>query len=155
MPRRIYTDGRDFPKDVEPGYMGYSIGKWRDSDGAGRFDTLEVETRNFKGPRTFEGTGIPLHADNQSVVKERIYLDRADSEILHNDITVEDHALTRPWTVNKRYRRVRDVVWYEDNCTENNHHVVVGREEYFLGGDFLMPSRRGQAPPDLRYFERK
>jgi hypothetical protein len=154
MPRRIYTDGRDFPKDAEPGYMGYSIGKWLDADGDGRFDTLEVETRNFKGPRTFEPSGIPLHEDNQSVIKERIYLDKTDSEILHNDITVEDHALTRPWTVNKRYRRLRDVVWYEDNCTENNNHVVVGKEDYFIGADgFLMPSRKGQAPPDLRHFK--
>jgi hypothetical protein len=154
MPRRIYTDGRDFPKEAEPGYMGYSIGKWLDTDGDGRFDTLEVETRNFKGPRTYEPSGIALHADNHSVIKERIYLDKADSEVLHNEITVEDHALTHPWTVNKRYRRLRDVVWYEDNCTEDNHHVIVGKEDYFIGGDgFLMPSRKGQAPPDLRYFK--
>jgi hypothetical protein len=154
MPRRIYTDGRDFPKEGEPGYMGYSIGKWLDTDGDGRFDTLEVETRNFKGPRTYEPSGIPLHEDNQSVIKERIYLDKTDSEILHNDITVEDHALTRPWTVNKRYRRLRDVIWYEDNCTENNNHVVVGKEDYFIGADgFLMPARKGQAPPDLRHFK--
>jgi len=155
MPRRIYTDGRDFPKDAEPGYMGYSIGKWLDTDGDGRFDTLEVETRNFKGPRTFEGSGIPLHADNQSVIKERIYLDRNDRDILHNEITVEDHALTRPWTVDKHYRRLHDVIWYEDNCTEDNHHVIVGKEDYFVSGDgYLMPARKGQAPPDLRFFER-
>src|SRR5258707_4814572 len=65
MPRRIYTDGRDFPQEHEPGFMGYSIGKWLDTDGDGRFDTLEVETRNFKGPRTYEFSGIPLHKDNQ------------------------------------------------------------------------------------------
>src|SRR5262249_37434835 len=47
MPRRIYTDGRDFPTEEEPSFMGYSIGKWSDADGDGRFDTLEVETRNF------------------------------------------------------------------------------------------------------------
>jgi hypothetical protein len=154
MPRRIYTDGRDFPQNAEPGYMGYSIGKWLDTDGDGRFDTLEVETRNFKGPRTFEGSGIPLHADNQSVIKERIYLDKTDRDVLHNEITVEDHALTRPWTVDKRHRRISDVLWYEDNCTEDNHHVIVGKEDYFVGGDgYLMPARKGQAPPDLRYFE--
>ena len=39
MPRRIYTDGRNFPEAAEPGYMGYSIGKWLDTDGDGRFDT--------------------------------------------------------------------------------------------------------------------
>ena len=154
MPRRIYTDGRDFPREAEPGYMGYSIGKWLDTDGDGRFDTLEVETRNFKGPRTYEPSGIPLHQDNQSVIKERICLDKADRDILHNEITVFDHALTRPWTVDKRYRRLHEVLWYEDNCTEDNHHVVVGKEDYFVGGDgYLMPSRKDQAPPDLRYFK--
>ena len=156
MPRRIYTDGRDFPNGAEPGYMGYSIGRWLDTDGDGRFDTLEVETRNFKGPRTYEPSGIPLHEDNQSIIKERISLDKADGDILHNEITVYDHALTRPWTVDKRYRRLHDVLWYEDNCTEDNHHVIIGKEDYFVGGDgYLMPSRKGQPPPDLRYFKPK
>jgi hypothetical protein len=153
MPRRIYTDGREFPKEHEPGFMGYSIGRWLDTDGDGRFDTLEVETRNFKGPRTYEFSGIPLHNDNESIIRERIYLDKTDRNIMHNEITVYDHALTRPWTVNKRYSRQHEVVWYEDNCTENNLHVIVGKEDYFLSADgFLMPTRKGQAAPDLRYF---
>jgi hypothetical protein len=153
MPRPICTDGRHFPKDAEPGYMGYSIAKWLDTDGDGRFDTLEVETRNFKGPRTYEGNGIPLRSDNQSI-KECIFLDKTDRNILHNEITVEDHALTHMWTVDKRYHRIHDVLWYEDNCTEDNHHVIVGKEDYFVSGDgYLMASRKGWAPPDLRYFE--
>jgi hypothetical protein len=153
MPRRIHTDGREFPKEHEPGFMGYSIARWLDTDGDGRFDTLEVETRNFKGPRTYEFSGIPLHKDNQSIIKERIYLDKTDRNIMHNEITVHDHALTRPWTVNKRYSRQHEVVWYEDNCTENNLHVVIGKEDYFLSADgFLMPTRKDQAAPDLRYF---
>ena len=115
---------------------------------------LEVETRNFKGPRTYEPSGIPLHGDNESVILERIYLDKADPDIMHNDITAIDHALTRPWTVNKRYRRERNVIWYEDNCTENNRHIIVGKEAYFLSADgYLMPTRKDQVPPDLRYFK--
>ena len=154
MPRRIYTDGRDFPTDQEPSFMGYSIGKWLDTDGDGRYDTLEVETRNFKGPRTVEFSGIPLHDDNETVVKERIFLDKADNDIMHNVITVIDHAFTHPWTVDKRYRRDRNVLWYEDNCNENNHHIVIGKENYFVSGDgYLMPARKDQAPPDLRYFK--
>src|SRR6516164_2064225 len=35
--RRIFTDGRDWPTDVEPTYAGYSIGKWIDEDGDGRY----------------------------------------------------------------------------------------------------------------------
>ena len=34
--RRIFTDGRDWPKDLEATYAGYSIGKWIDQDGDGR-----------------------------------------------------------------------------------------------------------------------
>ena len=35
MIRRIYTDGRSFPADEAPSWMGYSIGKWLDEDGDG------------------------------------------------------------------------------------------------------------------------
>jgi len=156
MPRRIYTDGRDFPKEEEPAYMGYSIGKWFDTDGDGAYDTLEVETRNFKGPRTYEPSGIPLHHDNQSIIRERIYLDRNDHDLMHNEITTIDNALTRPWTVMKNYRRDRNVRWLEDNCEENNNHVGIGNEYYFLSGDgYLMPTKKDQAPPDLRYFKQR
>src|SRR5215475_12926223 len=105
-PRRIYTDGRRFPKDEEPTYVGYSIGKWLDTDGDGRFDTLEVETRNIKTPRTYEATGIPFADDGQGIVRERIFLDKTNPDILLNEVTTYDHALTRPWTVTKHYQRV-------------------------------------------------
>ena len=106
--RRIFTDGRDWPEEIEPTYAGYSIGKWTDEDGDGRYDMLEVETRGFKGRRAYDATGLPLHYDNQSVFKERIHLDKADSNLMHDEITVIDHALTRPWTVDKKYVRSRD-----------------------------------------------
>jgi hypothetical protein len=154
MPRRVYTDGRDFPKDDEPSFMGYSIGKWLDEDKDGRFDTLEIETRNFKGPRTVEFSGIPLAEDNETIVKERLSLDKTDTNVMHNIITIIDNAFTRPWTVDKRYVRDRKVHWFEDNCNENNHHIVVGKDNYFVSGDgYLMPTRKDQAPPDLRYFK--
>jgi len=154
MPRRIYTDGRSFPTDEEPSFMGYSIGKWLDTDGDGRFDTLEVETRNFKGPRTVESTGIPLHDDNETVVRERISLDKTDNNMMHNEITIIDHAFTQPWTVDKRYSRQHKVLWIEASCNENNHHIVIGDQNYFVSGDgYLMPARKDQPPPDLRYFK--
>ena len=43
----------------------------------------------------------------------------------------------------------------EYDCSENNHHVLIGGQDYFLSGDdMLMPSKMGQAPPDLRYFDK-
>jgi hypothetical protein len=155
--RRIFTDGRDWPKDPEPAYFGYSIGKWIDTDGDGRYDLLEAETRGpFRGPRAFDVTGAPLHADNKTVVKERYYLDKANPDILHNDVTVIDSALTRPWTVNKTYGREPDrdtPFWRENNCAENNRHVKIGDQNYMLSAEgLLMPTRKDQSPPDLRYF---
>jgi hypothetical protein len=154
MPRRIYTDGRSFPTNEEPTYMGYSIGKWIDGDGDGKYDMLEVETRNFKGLRTYENSGMRLHDDNASVIKERFFLDKANPDLLRIEITSIDHALTRPWTVLKTFRRERKVMWAEYDCAESNNHVVVGKEYYFLSGDgYLMPTRKDQPPPDPRYFK--
>lgn len=125
MPRRIYTDGRDWPKDPEPTFAGYSIGTWRDEDGDGHYDTLTVETRGFKGPRTFDASGLPLHEDGATVVKERIYPDKSDRKLLHDEITVIDNALTRPWTVTRSYRRDPNArpVWREVVCAESNRYV--------------------------------
>jgi hypothetical protein len=106
-PRRIFTDGRQWPKEIEPSFNGLSIGRWIDADADGRFTTLEVETRAMKGPRTFEASGIRLHDDNQTVVQERIHLDKTDKNTLVDEITTIDHALTRPWTVTKKYARER------------------------------------------------
>ena len=126
--RRIFTDGRDWPAEIEPSFLGYSIGRWIDEDGQGRYTTLEVETRGFKGPRAFDHTGLPLHFDNQSIFKERFYLDKRDPNPRPN--------------------------WMEYNCAEGNDQIVVGKENYFLSADgFLMPARKDQAPPNLKYFK--
>jgi hypothetical protein len=155
--RRIFTDGRDWPSDIEPTYAGYSIGRWIDEDGDGRYNVLEVETRGpFKGPRAYDATGLPLHFDNQSVFMERIHRDKADPNILHDEITVIDHALTRPWTVDKRYVRSQDprLDWDEAYCTEGTAYIAIGKEGYYLSADgLLMPAKKNQAPPDLRYFK--
>ena len=121
--RRIFTDGRAWPKEgeVDPSYIGYSIGRWIDENGDGRYDVLEVETRGpFKGPRAYDHSGLPLHFDNQSTFKERFYLDKNNPNILHDEITVFDNALTRPWSVDKTFRRNSNsyLNWDEINCNE-------------------------------------
>jgi hypothetical protein len=159
--RRIHTDGRDWPADMDdyPQFSGYSIGRWIDADGAGRYSTLEVETRGLKNPRTYDATGIPFHADGRTIIRERIHLDQANPNALYDEITVFDHALTRPWSALKSYRRLPSkgpIWWREDVCTENNVHVAIGKEEYFLSADgLLMPARKDQPAPDLRYFKQK
>jgi hypothetical protein len=153
--RRIFTDGRDWPQTIAPAYAGYSIGRWIDEDGDGVYDTLMVETRAFKGPRAVDETGLPLHVDNQSIFKERIWRDKGNPRILHDEMTIIDHAFTRPWTVDKRYVHNPNPrpEWIEFYTTENNAQVKIGKENYFLSWDgLLMPAKKNQPPPDLRYF---
>jgi hypothetical protein len=47
---------------------------------------------------------------------------------------VIDHALTRPWTVTRKYQR------------DSNSQPVWRADGY------LMPAKKDQAPPDLKYF---
>jgi hypothetical protein len=154
--RRIFTDGRAWPKEMVPSFGDTSIGQWIDTTGSGRYDLLEVETRGLMGPRTYDGSGLPFHEDNETVIKERIYLDKADKNILVDEITVSDHALTRPWSMTKRYVRKaeKQPVWLEAVCAENNPHIVIADQPYMLSADGrLMPAKKDQPPPDLRYFK--
>ena len=89
--RRIFTDGRSFPKEAKPTFSGYSIGRWEGSDG--RYDTLAIETRFIRGPRAYDSSGLPFHANNGTVVHERIYLDKSNPNVLRDDVTVIDDAL--------------------------------------------------------------
>jgi hypothetical protein len=154
--RRIYTDGRAIPEDAEENYAGYSVGKWIDTKGDGHYDELDVETRAFKGPRAYDASGLPLAFDNQSIFKERFHLDKSDPNLLHDEITVIDHALTRPWSVDKTFRRSNKKYpnWGRSSCNEGNNQLVIGTENYFLSAEgMLMPAKKDQPPPDLRYFK--
>jgi hypothetical protein len=130
--RRIFTDGRDWPKNIEPAIDGYSL--------------------------AYDPSGMPFHDDDETVVTERIYLDKSNPNLMHNEMTVFDHALTRPWSVHKKYERnPKDMqpIWYEDICAEGQAQMRVGKERYYLSADgYLMPVKKGQAPPDTRYFGR-
>ena len=57
----------------------------------------------------------------------------------------------------KNFRRVADPqpFWREVNCSENNNHVEIGKENYMKGADgYLMPTKKDQPPPNLRYFKK-
>ncbi|HLH99018.1 MAG TPA: hypothetical protein VKW08_28240 [Xanthobacteraceae bacterium] len=148
--RRIYTDGRTWPAEVTPSFVGYSIGRWVEQGSDGGYAALEAETRFLKGPRSLDASGLPLHADNETIVKERIYLDSANRNLLHDRVTTIDHAYTRPWTVIRSYNRDPDPVWVENNCGADNHYVSLGKETYFISADgYLMPTKKNQAVPRL------
>lgn len=152
--RRVYTDGRDWPSALQKSSLGYSIGKWIAEDNNDRYNTLEIETRGIKNPHVYDSSGVPFHRDEGAIVKERIRLDKTRPEVLNNKITTIDNALTRPWTITRSYSRHRDYTWGEYICAQDNEHLTIGKEDYFMSADgLLMPVRKDQPPPDLRYFD--
>jgi len=151
--RRVYTEGRDRPATITPSFDGYSIGKWVDQDANGRYRALEIETRGMKGPRTLDASGLPLHPDNATIVKERFYLDAANPNRLHDQVTTFDHAYTRPWTVTRDYNRLAHIPEVETNCQVENRYVILNKETYFISLDgYLMPTKKNQPAPDLKNF---
>jgi hypothetical protein len=111
--RQVFTDGRELPKDPNPSWMGYSIGKW---DG----DSLVVETAGFNGKTWLDQAGHP--ATEALHVTERFR--RPDFGHLNIEITIDDpKAYTKPWTVTEGMRLLADTDLLEFVCTENNRDL--------------------------------
>jgi len=73
---------------------------------------------------------------------------------MHDEMTVFDHALTRPWTADKKYTLDPKHRWTESTCIKTNNMVAIGQENYYMSADgTIMPVRKGQRPPDLKYFK--
>ncbi len=104
-PSRLHRRTR-WPKTFPPAFAGYSIGQWLDEDKDGRYDTLTIETRGISGPRLVDAN-IPLHENDSTVVKERISLDKSNPDVMVNEITTIDDAFSKPWTVTRKYRRMK------------------------------------------------
>jgi hypothetical protein len=87
--RVIWTDGREVPKDAEPRWFGYSLGKWVDDT------TLVVETTGLDERTWIDHAGRP-HSDALRV-EERFH--RVDRDHLELSVTINDPKMyTKPWT---------------------------------------------------------
>jgi len=86
--RVIWTDGREFPKDAEPRWFGYSIGKWVDDN------TLLVETRGVDDRTWVDRAGRPHSADMRVLE----WFHRVDQNHLQLSVQIEDPKMyTKPW----------------------------------------------------------
>jgi hypothetical protein len=117
----------------------------------------EGKTRTLKGPHTYDASGIPFHPDGEALVTEKVYTDKADPNILHDEITTMDQTLTHPWTVTRSCRgNTTDTqpLWVDFLCTQDTSHIQIGEQYYGLSPEgLLIPVRPGQKPPDLKYFK--
>jgi len=112
--RRVFTDGRGHPADVDPTFNGHSIGHWEG-------DTLVIDTVGL-GHKLPLGFNRLNHGPNLRVV-ERIRLTTPDK--MEDQMTLTDpEVLAKPWHVVRSYTRHRDLDQLEYICEENNRNPI-------------------------------
>ena len=105
--RIVPLDGR--PHGTLPRWIGDSRGRWEG-------DTLVVETINFKGPTSLQGSSA------QTRLVERFT--RVGPDTITYQFTVSDPTtLTRPWTAVEPLTRIDELI-YEYACHEGNYGMV-------------------------------
>lgn len=108
--RQIFTDGRELPKDPDPTWMGYSIGRWEG-------DTFVIETTGFHDGAWIDSNGVP--GSDALHVTERFH--RKDFGHMDVSITITDPKMyAKPWTVTLPFTPYPDDELVEYICVENN-----------------------------------
>lgn len=93
--RHIWTDGRALPKDPDPRWMGYSVGKWEDDH------TFVVLTTGVYDHTWLDKTARP-HSESM-VVEERFQ--RISKDIMELTVTIDDPVMyTAKWKPLDKFR---------------------------------------------------
>jgi hypothetical protein len=109
--RQIFLDGRPHPKNLEPSWMGHSIGRWEG-------DTLVVDTI---GVNDKSWLNIYPHTEQTHIVER---YKRPDYSHLQVEITIDDPgAFTKPWVIRNTWNLApgEDV---EEYLCENNRDAA-------------------------------
>jgi hypothetical protein len=117
--RQIFTDGRPLPKDPEPTWNGYSVGRWQG-------DSFVVETIGFRDGTWIDRNGSPITG---SAKMKEVYR-RTNFGNLEIEVTIDDpKAYTKPWTVKLHQLLVPDTELLDYHCTDNEKDAshLVGR----------------------------
>ncbi len=107
--RLIYTDGRPLPKDPNPTWMGYSVGRWEG-------DTFVVQTIGYNDRTWLDFSGRP-HSDALRVTER---YRRTDFGHMQLEMTFDDPKTYRkPFTIKVPVNFVPDDDLIENVCLEN------------------------------------
>jgi hypothetical protein len=116
--RQIFLDGREFPSDPNPTWMGYSVGHWDN-------DTLVVESAGFND-RTWLDYGGHPHTEALRIAER---YRRMDAGHISVEITYSDpQAYSKQWTIGGKLSLAADTELIESVCAENEKdrsHLVV------------------------------
>ena len=116
--RQIFLDGRELPRDPNPSWMGYSIGRWE-------ADTLVVTTAGFNDRTWLDFAGHP-HSEMLRMTER---FTRRDFGRLDLQVTLDDPSVyAKPITLDAGGRLVADTELIEYVCeNEKDRAHLVGR----------------------------
>ena len=116
--RQIFMDGRGFPKETNPTWLGYSIGKWEG-------DTLVVDSVGFNDLTYLDDGGHPHSDAYHSIERFR----RRDFGHLDYEITIDDpKTYTKAWKVSIPFELFPDNELMEAVCeNERDFEHLVGK----------------------------
>ena len=104
--RQVFTDGRPFPADFGPSWLGSSIGRWTG-------DTLIVESAGFNDQTWLDDSGHP-HSDGMRTTEQFRRINAGSMELM---ITFNDSRMyAKPWTIRLDLRLAVDSDLIEDIC---------------------------------------
>jgi hypothetical protein len=112
--RIIPTDGRPHPDDLEPSYLGDSIGRWEG-------DTFVVDVVGFNTRTWLAGVGT-IHSEKLHVT-ERYTRDSHDT-ILYDVTMTDPEVFTKPWRIQEVFRLRPNERIREYECIENSEDLL-------------------------------
>jgi len=119
--RQIFMDGRKHPAELEPTWLGHSIGWWEK-------DTLVIDTVGYNDKSWFDHTGTP-HTQQLHTIERWTRIDKGH---MVNAITIDDPgAFSKPFTVtfNATLAPAGDELM-EGFCQENNQFGAAGGYQF-------------------------
>jgi hypothetical protein len=115
--RQLFSDGRAFPKDPQPTWFGYSVGRWEG-------DTFVVDSMGFNDQTWMDDSGLP-HTDALRTTER---FRRRDFGHLDLQLTIDDaKAYTRRWTVDIGFVLLPDTELIESICENEKYASRVGK----------------------------
>jgi hypothetical protein len=113
-PRFIYTDGRPYPVDPQPTWLGYSVGRWD-------ADVLIVETRGFNAETWLDAVGHP-HTEELRITERFQRRSFGKTEV---EVTLDDAgAYTRPFSFRYTQTLTPDTDLLETVCENEKDRAI-------------------------------
>jgi hypothetical protein len=114
--RQIFLDGRRHPANLQPTWLGHSVGRWEQ-------DTLVIDTTGFNDKGWLEG--VRPQTERLHIVERYRRVDLGSMTV---EITVDDPgAYTRPWKIRRALQLAPGEEILEYVCNENH------KTEHFVG----------------------